>query len=533
MPIRGIFTINGRTFAVADNSFSEIFSNMTQTFYGNVSNDSRLVSMAASGQQLLLASAGFVYLFDLNTNTLTQVPQANFTGAVAQVGYSDGFFIALVSDSNRFYVSGLLDANDWTTNGASLVSVFPDNLTSMLVDHRELWFWSKTKAVVYYDSGNVFPFDVVPGGYIEQGCVARFSPVKLDNTILWLGSDERGSGIVWRTNGYTPQRISNHAIEFAVQGYDRIDDAIGYSFQMQGHSFYHLYFPSADKSWRYDTATNMWHEVAFWDQTFAVFRAHKSQVHIFNFGKHLVGDWQSNKIYDMEIPKYNAGVWDFATDDGNLIRRVRRAAHISSEQKEFTHHQIQLFLETGLGPIPPLPGFEVPTSYILADNTGALWSMGVSDIGILTTTGGAFGLAKTLFLNDTDEGLTSWQVEVSPIGALTTTQVTFNALYPTFLAMVSASGNNRYTLHLNNIGLLITDPNGGVYRDPQISLSWSDDSAHTWSNEYILDAGQAGEYKARVMRRRLGRARDRVYQISMSDPVPWRIVAGYAEIGNG
>jgi hypothetical protein len=277
----------------------------------------------------------------------------------------------------------------------------------------------------------------------------------------------------------------------------------------------------------------MWHEVAFWDQTFAVFRAHKSQVHTFNFGKHLVGDWQSNKIYDMEIPKYNAGVWDFATDDGNLIRRVRRAAHISSEQKFFTHHQIQLFLETGLGPIPPLPGFEVPTSYILADSTGALWSMGVSDIGILTTTGGAFGLAKTLFLNDTDEGLTSWQVEVSPIGALTTTAVTFNPLYPTFLAMVSASGNNRYTLHLNNIGLLITDPNGGVYRDPQISLSWSDDSAHTWSNEYILDAGQAGEYKARVMRRRLGRARDRVYQISMSDPVPWRIVAGYAEIGNG
>lgn len=534
MSVRGLFTINERTFGVAQDSFAEIFASATSNALGTLSNDSQLVSFASSAQQMIIASGGALYLFDLMTNTLSTIPAANFTGPVSLVGYSDGFFIALIADTNRFYVSGLLDATDWTTNGASLVSVFPDNLVSMLVDHREIWFWSATKAVVYYDSGATFPFDVVPGGYIEQGCAAKFSPVKLDNTVFWLGSDDRGSAVVWRAQGYTPVRVSNHAIEFAMQGYDRVDDAIGYSFQMQGHYFYQLYFPSAGKTWRYDTATNMWHEVGFWNVNYGFFEAHHSQVHTFNFGKHLVGDWQSNKVYDMEIPKWNGSTWDFATDDGALIRRVRRAAHISKEQKFLTHHQIQLFIETGLGPIPALPGTEEPTTFFLADETSALWSMGVNDLGVLTTTVDTNpDTPQTLFLNDSDSGTTSWQITVNAVGVLNTVSVPFYANYPTVLQMVSSVGTKRWTLYTNALGVLTTSPGGDVVRDPMISMRYSNDSAHTWSNEYMAPCGQAGEFSKRVMFRRLGRARDRVYEISMSDPIPWRIIAGYLEVATG
>jgi len=530
MSIRGLFTINGRTFGAADNTLFEIFVNSTAASEGLIANDSLPVSMAASAQQLIIASGGALYLFNLATNALSTIPAANFTGPVSLVGYSDSFFIALIADSNRFYVSGPLDATDWTTNGAALVSVFPDNLVSMLVDHREIWLWSATKCVVYYDSGNIFPFDVVPGGYIEQGCAAKFSPVKLDNTVFWLGSDDRGAAVVWRAQGYTPARVSNHAIEFAMQGYSRVDDAIGYSFQMEGHYFYQLDFPSAGKTWRYDTATNMWHEVGFWDVNFGFFRGHLSQFHTFNFGKHLVGGRESNKIYDMEIPKWNGSTWDFATDDGALIRRVRRAAHVSDDQHFVAHHQVQIFLETGLGPIPALPGSDLPTSIILIDSSNALWSMGINNIGILTTTGGATGTPQTLFFNDADTNTTSWRLGVNLIGAITLTSVPYNANYPTVLPMVSQNGTGRFVFYVNFTGIAITSPNGTVERAPQISISWSDDS-HTWSNEYILDCGKAGEFKARVMKRRLGRSRDRVYQIAMTDPVPWRIIAGYAEIG--
>ena len=58
--------------------------------------------------------------------------------------------------------------------------------------------------------------------------------------------------------------------------------------------------------------------------------------------------------------------------------------------------------------------------------------------------------------------------------------------------------------------------------NPQVMLRWSDDGGHTWSNEHWASTGKVGEYGKRVIWRRLGmttKLRDRVYEISGSDPV--------------
>lgn len=59
----------------------------------------------------------------------------------------------------------------------------------------------------------------------------------------------------------------------------------------------------------------------------------------------------------------------------------------------------------------------------------------------------------------------------------------------------------------------------GQGTNPKVMLSWSDDGGHTWSNEYLADAGRIGKFKTRVMFRRLGMSRDRVYQVKITDPV--------------
>jgi hypothetical protein len=59
----------------------------------------------------------------------------------------------------------------------------------------------------------------------------------------------------------------------------------------------------------------------------------------------------------------------------------------------------------------------------------------------------------------------------------------------------------------------------GQYTDPQAILSWSDDSGQTFGNDHFSSIGKSGETKNRVMWRRLGIARDRVFQVTVSDPV--------------
>jgi len=69
--------------------------------------------------------------------------------------------------------------------------------------------------------------------------------------------------------------------------------------------------------------------------------------------------------------------------------------------------------------------------------------------------------------------------------------------------------------------------NLGQGSDPEVMLRWSDDGGHTWSNYHTAPIGKIGEHYKRVFFRRLGmtlKLRDRVYELSMTDPVKTAIV---------
>jgi len=60
--------------------------------------------------------------------------------------------------------------------------------------------------------------------------------------------------------------------------------------------------------------------------------------------------------------------------------------------------------------------------------------------------------------------------------------------------------------------------------NPQASLRWSDDGGQTWGNEHLAPIGTAGNTKTRTIWRKLGIARDRVFELRVSDPVNRDIV---------
>ena len=61
--------------------------------------------------------------------------------------------------------------------------------------------------------------------------------------------------------------------------------------------------------------------------------------------------------------------------------------------------------------------------------------------------------------------------------------------------------------------------------NPQAMLRWSNDGGSTWSNEHWSKIGQQGKYKNRAIWRRLGMARDRIFEVSVTDPVKCVIVS--------
>lgn len=69
--------------------------------------------------------------------------------------------------------------------------------------------------------------------------------------------------------------------------------------------------------------------------------------------------------------------------------------------------------------------------------------------------------------------------------------------------------------------------------DPQVMLQFSDDAGHTWGNEAWSSAGKIGEYKKRVIWRRLGKSRDRIFRIAITDPVKVAIIGAEIEVQMG
>ncbi len=94
--------------------------------------------------------------------------------------------------------------------------------------------------------------------------------------------------------------------------------------------------------------------------------------------------------------------------------------------------------------------------------------------------------------------------------------------------------HNRITF--NSLELLAQVGAGllsGQGSDPQISLRWSDDGGRTWSREHWTTLGRIGAYRTRVLWMRLGQARDRVFEVVVSDPVACSLITAYLDVNIG
>jgi hypothetical protein len=418
-PVRGSFNANGWLFVVADTKLYEIDSNGAQTERGYIFTDGNPVSIAFNGIQLLIVGGGHAYCFTLATNELVEVT-SKLAGVPKQCDCSDTIGIVIFQDSNKFQMSDVLDFTTWPGLLVNEVSVFPDNITSMIVNHRELWIFGEKRSQPYQNTGSANVFDVIEGALLEMGSAATFGVQRVDNSVFWIGQDERGALMAWRSNGYTPQRVSTHAVEVWLSQQARVSELASYAYQERGHLFWVLYVPGSDCNWVYDVGEGLWHKCAAWIEASAKWQSHWSWNHVYAFGKHLVGDWNSGNLYELNFENLN--------DDGTAIRRLRRSPTVTNEKKWIYHSQLTVDFETGLGPQPPL---------------------------------------------------------------------------------VDGDGNDRA---------------------PQAMLRWSDDRGKTWSNQHVRDCGLAGEYSTRVFWNRLGRSRNRVYELSMTDPIPWVITDAYLEV---
>lgn len=305
-PVRGLYQAsNGKGYCVIGQSVYAIDGAFVLTKLGELSvARSTPVSFIDNGITVMLVDGSTSgYSIDLASNAFATIadPTGTFNGA-DRVDYIDTFLLWNLPGTREFGAT-LSDELTFDALYVAGKSGYPDPLQTLIVNKREIILLGALKSEIWYDAGNTgFPFAELPGAYIEHGIAAKYSVAATDIQTFWLGRDLFGKGIVFALRGYDTRRISNHALEFAMEQMGDISDAIGYIYQQGGHVFYVLTFPTGDQTWVYDLSlesdpTMAWHQRA-WTDTNGILHRHRGMSSAVINGLNVVGDWQNGTIYE-------------------------------------------------------------------------------------------------------------------------------------------------------------------------------------------------------------------------------------------
>ena len=360
-------------------------------------------------------------MYALNFSVLPSSDGA-FTGADI-VDIVDNYFVYNNPGSQQWAASNILSPITPALSYGNKDGA-PDNLVSIIVDHREVYLMGEESSEVWVDAGTFpFPFQRIPGTSTQHGIVAKFSVARLGNSFAYLSRNIRGQSQIMLMEGYIPKRISTHAVENTLVN-QVVSDAVAFTYQLEGHEVYVISFPTIDITWAFDITTDMWHKWLWCDNTNTYHRCRANCSAVFQ-NMVLVGDWQNGQIYELDPNNF--------TDNGQNVRRLRRAPHLVTDLQRQFFDEFQIQFQPGVG-----------------------------------TTGTSLPLDTT-----------------------------------------------RTTTY------------------PQAMLRWSNDGGSTWSREYWVTIGQEGKYKNRAIWRRMGTARDRVYEVVVTDPVNAVIVSANLKASEG
>src|SRR5690606_13883636 len=116
-------------------------------------------------------------------------------GKITDTGYPGAFiadyvdqYLAQVESQGRFWFhSDLADAYSYNTLDQYEAEGDPDRIVSLLVSHREVLVFGRDTIEPFVNTGGqTGTFERASNTVIECGCAAKFSPRKIDNSVMWL-----------------------------------------------------------------------------------------------------------------------------------------------------------------------------------------------------------------------------------------------------------------------------------------------------------------------------------------------------------
>jgi hypothetical protein len=337
-------TSDGQLYVVNGNTLYLVSVYGTYTVIGTIGTYDGRVGIADNGnvaKELIIVDGMKGYIYNWGTGVVSEIDAEAFPENPTHVRFRNGRFVVNRGNTGQVFWSATYDGTTWggdyqTAEGSpdNVVALHSTNDELILFGERTTEFWSDT-------SDPDSPFARIPSGFIDIGCGAIESVASINNDVFWLGATPGGGGIIWHTRSYSPERISNHAIEWMLHSFGDVSTAKAYCYEQTGHYFYVITFPSHNKTMCYDLSTGTWHERASYDKILGRLTQHRSMYSAMLNNRTFVGDIGAGIVWELDPNCYS--------DDGNEIHRIRTCPHVHQDMSRIFYNSFTLDAQKGIG----------------------------------------------------------------------------------------------------------------------------------------------------------------------------------------
>lgn len=326
-------------YLVAYNEFQSVTGNGVVLATGIVNTTAGLCSLAFNATQVVVADGSAGYLFLPASNTFSTIAPS-FPNGAKTVTFVSSFFVAEQPGTQQFFVSNANDGSTWDSLAFASASSYSDNLLAvdnlsgnlLLFSEQHMEFWQNVGSIPQ-------PFAPILSAANEFGIAAIFSRAHVDQSIVFLAQTREGQAQFVQVTGFNAKVISNPDLDYIVNGFATIADAVALSYEADEHKMYQCTFPSANRTFLFDTSTQLWSEA----QTGAsiVPARHRGNLSAYFGGITLISDYTLNQLYTLSPTQY--------TDNGETIPREIITRHVLSNFNRFRISLVYLDMETGVG----------------------------------------------------------------------------------------------------------------------------------------------------------------------------------------
>lgn len=272
------------------------------------------------------------------TFAFARITDTDFPANPVTVTFLAGRFVVNFAQQGRFYWSDIYDGTSWDALNFSNAETSPDPIVAIWQSNGQLvLFGTRTTEFFSVSQSLDAAYTSVTGTASEWGLAAAFSVAKYDNTLTCLMRGRMGQVMVAKLNGYVPQRISTPDIEYIINGYSTVSDAVAYSYMLGGHAMYVINFPTAGFTWLYDGFTQIWTSLKSADIT-----RHRVQLAFSFLNMTVASDFENGLLYTITDQVY--------TDNGAMIESEIISETVSDpDLNRFSVNKFRVDMQVGMG----------------------------------------------------------------------------------------------------------------------------------------------------------------------------------------